>query len=121
MSWEVSIKIRGLLPCFLDEGSQLMRASRLALVTVMQYMEGLSDRQAAEAVRERIDRKYALNLELADPGFDFSVLTEFRTRLLAGGAETQLLQALLELCKSRGWRNRTRTLTHRLDACPDGV
>jgi transposase len=53
---------------------------RLALVTVMQYMEGLSDRQAAEAVRERIDWKYALSLELADPGFDFSLLSEFRTR-----------------------------------------
>jgi len=76
---------------------------RLALVTVMQYMEGLSDRQAAEAVRERIDWKYALSLELTDPGFDFSVLSEFRTRLLTGGAETHLLQALLELCKSRGW------------------
>jgi transposase len=44
---------------------------RLALVIVMQYMEGLSDRQAAEAVRERIDGKYALSLELTDPGFDF--------------------------------------------------
>ena len=44
---------------------------RLALVTVMQYMEGLSDRQTAEAVRERIDWKYALSLELSDPGFDF--------------------------------------------------
>ena len=85
---------------------------RLALVTVMQYMEGLSDRQSAEAVRERIDWKYALGLELTDPGFDFSVLTEFRARLLAGGAETHLLQALLELCKRRGWRKRSRTSTH---------
>src|SRR5215471_18943681 len=85
---------------------------RLALVTVMQYMEGLSDRQAAEAVRERIDWKYALSLELTDPGFDFSVLSEFRTRLLGGEAEMQLLQALLELCKRRGWlkaRGRQRT------------
>jgi transposase len=85
---------------------------RLALVTVMQYMEGLTDRQAAEAVRERIDWKYALSLELTDPGFDFSVLSEFRTRLVTGGAETHLLQALLELCKSRGWlkaRGRQRT------------
>ena len=96
---------------------------RLALVTVMQYMEGLSDRQAAEAVRERIDWKYALGLELTDPGFDFSVLTEFRTRLLAGGAEAQLLQALLDLCKSRGWlkaRGRQRTdSTHVLAAIRD--
>jgi transposase-like protein DUF772 len=67
------MKIRCLLPCFHSGDNQPKRASRLALVTVMQYMEGLSDRQAAEAVRERIDWKYALSLELTDPGFDFSV------------------------------------------------
>jgi transposase len=48
------------------------------LVTVMQFAEDLSDRQAADAVRGRIDGKYALGLELDDPGFDFSVLSEFR-------------------------------------------
>jgi len=90
---------------------------RLALVTVMQYMEGLSDRQAAEAVRERIDWKYALSLELTDPGFDFSLLSEFRTRLLAGKSETQLLQALLDLCKSRGWLKARGRKPHRFDAC----
>src|SRR5690349_5046127 len=57
---------------------------RLALVTIFQFLENLSDRQAAEAVRARIDWKYALGLELTDPGFDFSVLSEFRTRLIAG-------------------------------------
>ncbi|MGE6737039.1 transposase, partial [Streptomyces sp. NPDC059900] len=46
---------------------------RLALVLVLQFVEGLTDRQAAEAVRARIDFKYALGLELTDPGFDFSV------------------------------------------------
>jgi transposase len=96
---------------------------RLALVTVMQYMEGLSDRQAAEAVRERIDWKYALSLELTDPGFDFSLLSEFRTRLLAGEAETRLLHTLLDLCKKRGWlkaRGRQRTdSTHVLAAIRD--
>ena len=55
---------------------------RLSLVTVMQFMENLSDRQAAEAVRARIDWKYALGLELADPGFDFSIFSEFRGRLV---------------------------------------
>src|ERR687892_394666 len=60
---------------------------RLALVTLMQFSEGLSDRQAAEAVRARIDWKYALGLELTDPGFDFSVLSEFRARLIDGAAE----------------------------------
>ena len=57
---------------------------RLALVSVMQCAEDLSDRQAAEAVRNRIDWKYALGLELTAPGFNFSVLSEFRTRLLTG-------------------------------------
>ena len=57
---------------------------RLALVSVMQFAEDLSDWQAAEAVKTRIDWKYVLGLEIADPGFDFSVLSEFRTRLLNG-------------------------------------
>jgi len=53
---------------------------RLALVTLMPFRENLADRQAAEAVRARIDWKYLLSLELRDPGFDFSVLSEFRDR-----------------------------------------
>lgn len=57
----------------------------------MQFMEDLPDRQAAEAVRSRIDWKYALSLELGDPGFDFSVLSEFRARLITGNAEQKLL------------------------------
>jgi len=75
---------------------------RLALILVLQFLEGLPDRQAADAVRGRIDWKYLLGLELTDPGFDFSVLSEFRSRLLAGGAEQILLEAILETCKARG-------------------
>ena len=75
---------------------------RLALVTVFQFLEHLSDRQAANAVRARIDWKYALGLELTDPGFHFSVLTEFRARLVAGGAQHLLLDRMLERFKSRG-------------------
>jgi transposase len=93
---------------------------RLALVTVMQFSEGLSDRQAAEAVRARIDWKYALGLRLTDPGFDFSVLSEFRSRLIDGGKEELLLEKLLEECKERGYlkmRGRQRTdSTHVLGA-----
>jgi transposase len=59
----------------------------LALITIMQFRENLADRQAAEAVRARIDWKYLLGLALTDPGFDFSVLSEFRDRLLASSAE----------------------------------
>jgi transposase len=76
---------------------------RLALVTLMQFSEGLSDRQAAEAVRARIDWKYALGLRLSDPGFNFSVLSEFRSRLLEGGKQRLLLEELLEECKERGY------------------
>src|ERR671931_1554967 len=81
---------------------------RLALVTILQFRENLADRQAAEAVRARIDWKYLLSLELTDPGVDFSVLSEFRDRLLAGSAEEFLLEKLLErgralgLLKARG-------------------
>jgi transposase len=75
---------------------------RLALVTIMQFRETLADRQAAEAVRARIDWKYLLGLELTDPGFDFSVLSEFRDRLLAGHQEELLLEKLLEQCCARG-------------------
>lgn len=74
----------------------------LALVTVLQFAEGLSDRQAAEAVRSRIDWKYLLGLELEDGGFDFSVLSEFRDRLLAGELEQHLLDEVLERFRDRG-------------------
>ena len=69
---------------------------RLALVSVMQFAENLTDRQAADAVRSRIDWKYALSLELTDEGFDFSVLSEFRQRLLEHEAGERLLNTMLE-------------------------
>src|ERR687888_441009 len=81
---------------------------RLALVTIMQFRENLADRQAAEAVRARIDWKYLLGLDLTDAGFDFSALSEFRDRLLTGSAAELLLDKLLErgralgLLKARG-------------------
>ena len=105
---------------FPTRGQPALAPWRLALVLVLQYAEGLSDRQAAEAVRSRIDWKYALSLELTDPGFDASVLSEFRSRLVAGNAEHRLLEAMLErfqaagLLKARG-RQRTDS-THVLAA-----
>ena len=78
----------------------------------MQFAEGLSDRQAADAVRGRIDFKYALGLELSDAGFDHSVLAEFRARLIEGHAEQLLLDTMLTLFKERGWlkaRGKQRT------------
>jgi transposase len=69
--------------------------SRLALVTVLQRVEDLADRQAAEAVRTRIDWQYLLGLPLDDPGFDHTVLAEFRARVAEGGLEQVVLDALL--------------------------
>jgi transposase len=76
---------------------------RLALVCVFQFLEDLSDRQAADAVRSRIDWKYVLGLELTDEGFDASVLCEFRARLLAHEAEERLFEHLVEQLQQRGW------------------
>ena len=75
---------------------------RLALATVLQYVEGLSDRQAADAVRGRIDWKCALGLSLTDPGFDHTVLSEFRSRLIKGDAERLLLDTLLLNLRDQG-------------------
>jgi transposase len=93
---------------FSPTGQPAEAPARLALVLILQFAENLSDRQAADAVRGRIDWKYALGLELTDPGFDASVLSEFRTRLVHGGAEALLLEPLLrqleahDLLKARG-------------------
>ncbi len=93
---------------------------RLALVCIFQFIEGLTDRQAAEAVQQRIDWKYALALALNDPGFDFSVLCKFRARLLAGGNEMRLFDTMLAHLKTQGLlkvRGRQRTdSTHVLAA-----
>src|SRR5262250_2319056 len=80
---------------FAIEGRPAEAPWRLALVTCFQFAEGLSDRQAADAVRSRIDWKYALSLPLDDPGFDDSVLGESLNRLLALGPAQGLLDRLL--------------------------
>lgn len=85
---------------------------RLALVLVLQELEVLSDRQAADNVRRCLDWKYLLSLELTDPGFDYTLLHDFRNRILANQAEQQLLDALLNAFKARGLlkaRGRQRT------------
>jgi len=89
-------------PLFSPHGQPAAAPWRLALVTVLQFAAGLSDRQAAEAVRVRVDWKYALSLDLTDAGFDYSVLCEFRGRLVGGCAEQLLLEALLTHCTEQG-------------------
>jgi transposase len=86
-------------PLFPSRGQPAAAPWRLALVTILQFAEDLSDRDAADAVRTRIDWKYLLGLELTDPGFDYSILSRFRERLIEGNAEMLLLQTLLEKCR----------------------
>ncbi|RXS70995.1 transposase, partial [Streptomyces sp. TM32] len=89
----------GLFPA---RGKRAWSPGRLALVLVLQFVENLTDRQAAEAVRARIDWKYALGLELTDPGFDYSVLCEFRDRLIGAEGGREVLDGILTAARERG-------------------
>lgn len=82
----------GLFPA---QGRPGLSPARLAWVLVLQFAEDLTDRQAAEAVRSRIDWKYLLGLELTDAGFNHTVLTDFRDRLITADAGRQVLDTLL--------------------------
>ncbi|CAM5328682.1 Cation/acetate symporter ActP [Streptomyces badius] len=129
----LAIRVRDELgPLFRDEefadlfparGKPAWSPGRLALVLVLQFVEGLTDRQAAEAVRARIDFKYALGLELSDPGFDFSVLSEFRDRLAEADAGRRVLDGVLAAAGEKGLlktAGRARTdSTHVLTAARD--
>ncbi len=97
---------------FSHQGRPAESPGNLALVSVMQFAEGLSDEQAAEMVRSRIDWKYALGLPLTDTGFDASLLSKFRQRVVAGGEEGALLDDMLQQFAERGWvkaRGKQRT------------
>lgn len=87
---------------FPARGRPAWSPGRLALVSVLQYAEGMPDRQAALAVRARIDWKYALGLELTAPGFDYSVLSEFRARLVEADAGRQIFDQVLEAARQAG-------------------
>jgi len=87
---------------YAHQGPAGISPARLAVITLLQFREGLSDREAADAVRSRLDWKYLLGLPLDDPGFDASVLTEFRDRLQTDGAALRLLTQLLEHARGQG-------------------
>ncbi|GAA2767486.1 hypothetical protein GCM10010103_65280 [Streptomyces paradoxus] len=108
----LAMRIRDVLgPVFADadfeelfpaRGRPVISPARLALVSVLQFAEGLTDRQAAHAVRSRLDWKYALSLELTDTGFDFSVLSEFRARLVEADADRALFDAVVTAAGEAG-------------------
>lgn len=85
-----------------SDGCRGLSPARLAMVSVLQYAENLTDRQAAEAVRCRLDWKYCLGLELDDPGFDFSVLSEFRARMAQSDRADRLLALMVDRLASAG-------------------
>lgn len=105
---------------FAHDGQPALAPARLALVTVMQFMAGVADREAADLVRDRISWKYALGLDLQDPGFDYSVLSEFRARLLNDDPTRLLFDTVLTLFAEDGLlksRSKQRTdSTHVLAA-----
>ncbi|MDX3385205.1 transposase [Streptomyces niveiscabiei] len=94
------------------DGRPGLSPAHLTTVCVLQFVLGLSDRQAAEAVRCRIDFKYALAMELDDPGFHHSVLTDFRVRLTEDGRADRFLDLALARLKEAGLvRERTTQCT----------
>lgn len=107
-------------PLFDWRGQTGVSPALLATVTLLQYMEGLTDRQTAEAVRGRIDWKYNLGLQLTYAGFDFSISSPFRDRLLEGGQEALLFDQVLERLKEhgllKGYRQQRTDSTHVLAA-----
>ena len=135
----LAVRVREALgPLFEDEsfaeafparGRPAVSPGALALVSVLQYAEGLTDRQAADQVRARMDWKFLLGLELDDPGFDFSVLSDFRARLIEHGLEEKVLDLVLDRISRARAAARGGPAAHRLhpragggaDAEPDGV
>ena len=105
---------------FPHNGQPAAAPAQVALISIMPFAEGLSDAQTADSVRGRIDWKYALALELTDAGFDSSVLSAFRTRLITGNAELLLFETMRTLFREQGFlkvRGRQRTdSTHVLAA-----
>jgi transposase len=90
---------------FPTRGQPAAAPGRLALISLLQFAENLFDRQAAHAVRSRIDWKYLLGLDLTDAGCDHTVLSEFRTRLVQHDAVTQLFDVWLRQCQALGLLN----------------
>ncbi|MEV7395155.1 transposase [Streptomyces sp. NPDC091215] len=104
-------------------GAPGLSRALLSLVTVLQFTEDLTDRQAATMAVRAIDWKYAMGMELSATGFDDSVLARFRARLVEHGMERLVFDRLLEWCREQGLvgaggRQRTDS-THVISAVRD--
>ncbi len=83
-------------------GRPSIPADVVASVMVLQALEGLSDRDAARALRDRISWKVACGLALDDEGFDFSVLTYWRTRLRRSDRPERIFDAVRSVIDATG-------------------
>ncbi len=102
---------------FPTHGQPALAPWRLALVTVFQFMEGLTDRQAADAVRDRLAWKHALSLDLCDPGFDHSVLSECAFASDRRACRTASVGSAPGAVPGRWVAQSRRAATHRLNPC----
>jgi IS5 family transposase len=85
-----------------NRGRPSVPADVVASVMVLQSLEGLSDREAARALRDRISWKVACGLALDDEGFDYSVLTYWRTRLRSSERAERIFDAVRTVVDATG-------------------
>ncbi len=83
-------------------GRPSVPADVMATAMVLQALEGLSDREAARAVRDRISWKVACGLPLDDEGFDYTVFTYWRTRLRQSERPERIFDAVREIVDATG-------------------
>jgi IS5 family transposase len=83
-------------------GRPSIPADVIATVMVLQALEGLSDRDAARALRDRISWKVAAGLALDDEGFDYSVLTYWRARLRSSERPERVFDAVRAVVAQTG-------------------
>jgi IS5 family transposase len=83
-------------------GRPSIPADVVASVMVLQALEGLSDREAERALRDRISWKVATGLAITSTGFDYSVLTYWRSRLRRSDRPERIFDAVREVVAATG-------------------
>lgn len=107
--WHLRHEVAPLLPdemfsemYSLDNGRPAISPSMLAIATIIQMHERLSDRRMEEAARYDVRVKYALGLEVDEWGFDYSALNEFRERLLRHGKSKESFEEIVKHLVGKG-------------------
>jgi hypothetical protein len=96
---------------FQDIGRCSVPPSIVAVVMVLQRLEGLSDREAVERFTFDVRWKYAAGgLELEYPSFVHTVLVDMRARLRRSTAPDRIFLRVLDVAKEAGMVGRRRVL-----------